>query len=345
MKRIKYYIFLLLGMASMASCDNALTDDVQMGIGVELQDGVTMQGDVVTVKKGTPVVFNFTGEPDNITFYSGEDGSVYAYKDRTQVSPDDIESSTLHFEMWNQYGTPSLYQNPMHILCSTSWEGLNKANFKADSVAVENFAWDELVPEDDMPKTILNAANKAVHYDIDMTSYLGKNFTLALHYQGKTKETNQSKFYFVNMYISNKLKSGKETKLYAGNFGFTAVNMLCHLNLSDQRTMTANREYGTVTNNTSGIWNLASAASGSFFIHSSAKNTELKNSWLVSNPIIINSCSPDQGQAVKNIAQSINTYAYTYNTVGEYKATFIATNSNYKHESRLIKEITVKVVE
>lgn len=345
MKRIKYYIFFLLGMASLWSCTDELTEDVTMNVGVEAADGVTVQGDVVTVKKGTPVVFNFTGEPDNITFYSGEDGSVYAYKDRTQVDPNDIESSTLHFEMWNQYGDNKLYQNPMHILYSTSWEGLNKNDFKADSVAVENFDWNELVAEADMPTTILNNANKAVVYDIDMAPYLGKDFTLALHYQGKTAETNQSKFYFVNMYIENKLKSGKSTKLYAGNFGFTAINMMCHHNLTDQRTMTTNREYGTVTNNTSGVWNLVSASSGSFFIHSSAKNTELKNSWLVSTPLIINSCSPDQGQAVKNIAQSISSYTYTYSETGEYKATFIATNSNYKHESRVIKEITVKVVE
>ena len=58
MKIIKYYIFFLLGAAMITSCDNELTEDVKMGIRVE-QDGVSMQGDVVTVKAGTPVVFNF----------------------------------------------------------------------------------------------------------------------------------------------------------------------------------------------------------------------------------------------------------------------------------------------
>ena len=54
MKIIKYYIFFLLGAAMIASCDNELTEDVKMGIRVE-QDGVSMQGDVVTVKAGTQI--------------------------------------------------------------------------------------------------------------------------------------------------------------------------------------------------------------------------------------------------------------------------------------------------
>ena len=47
---------------------------------------------------------------------------------------------------------------------------------------------------------------------------------------------------------------------------------------------------------------------------------------------------------MKNIGQSIGTYTYTYSTPGEYTATFIATNSNYKKESRVIRELTIKVV-
>ena len=44
------------------------------------------------------------------------------------------------------------------------------------------------------------------------------------------------------------------------------------------------------------------------------------------------------------MGQNIDTYSYTYRTPGEYKATFIATNSNYKHESRVIREMTIKVL-
>ncbi len=66
-------------------------------------------------------------------------------------------------------------------------------------------------------------------------------------------------------------------------------------NLKDQTSMTKDREYGTVTNNVSGIWNLTGVGGGSFFIHSTNANDPLKYRRLVSDLITVNSCSPDQG--------------------------------------------------
>lgn len=141
------------------------------------------------------------------------------------------------------------------------------------------------------------------------------------------------------------MTDGTTSTLYASNFGLTPLNMDNKSNYPDQKSMTTNREYGTVTNNTSGIWNLVGASTGSFFIHSSGANAALKYSWLVSNPLEINACSPDEGETVKNITQSVPTYSYTYNTVGTYTASFIATNSNYKKQTRVLKQIMIKVVE
>lgn len=52
-----------------------------MNVGVQTEEGVTVQGNEVTVKAGTPVVFNISGDPDNISFWSGEEGSAYANKE------------------------------------------------------------------------------------------------------------------------------------------------------------------------------------------------------------------------------------------------------------------------
>ena len=101
----------------------------------------------------------------------------------------------------------------------------------------------------------------------------------------------------------------------------------------------------SVTNNVSGIWNLTDIKNGNFAIHSSGANKPLKNSWLVSNLFVANACSPDKGLTVKNMSQSTNSYKYTYTKPGKYTATFIGTNSNYKHESRVIRELTINVTE
>lgn len=140
------------------------------------------------------------------------------------------------------------------------------------------------------------------------------------------------------------MKNGTTSKLYAGDLGFTPINMQCKENLEDQRGMTTNREYGSVTNNVSGIWNLTDIKNGNFAIHSSAANKALKNSWLVSNLFVANACSPDKGLTVKNMSQSTDSYKYTYTKPGKYTATFIGTNSNFKHESRVIRELTINVL-
>ena len=66
---------------------------------------------------------------------------------------------------------------------------------------------------------------------------------------------------------------------------------------------------------------------------------------IVSDGLITTYCDPDQGTVIKNITQNVESYTHTYNKVGEYKATFIATRVNYKHDSRMMKELTIKVVE
>lgn len=327
-----------------AGCSDELDDQAGLQVGVATNDHTSMNGDTIVVKRGEALDFTFSGAPDNIAFFSGETGAKYEYKDRVEVDAADIVSSRLTFSAWAQYGNAKSAANALRMMISDNFTGLDKKDFKADSALVESFAWNELLPQADLPQAPGNAKS-AKAFDIDMTPYLGKRIALAIAYQPKDNSAAQPRENFVGMKIVNTMKDGTTSTLYAGNFGFAALNMMCHHNLDDQRSMTANREYGTVTNNLSGIWNLADAGSGNFFIHSSGASKALKYSWLVSDLLTINACSPDQGQAIKNISQRLDSYSYTYSKAGLYKAVFVATNSNYKHESRVIREVYVRVVD
>ena len=327
-----------------AGCSDELDDKADLRVGVATNDHSSLDGDTVVVKKGAALDFTFNGSPDNIVFFSGETGAKYEYKDRVEVDASDIVSSRLTFSVWAQYGNAKTAANVLRMMISDSFTGLEKNNFKADSALVEHFDWNELVPQADLPQAPGNAKS-AKAYDIDMTPYLGKRIALAIAYQPKDNSAAQPRENFVGMKIVNTMKDGTTSTLYAGNFGFTAVNMMCHHNLDDQRSMTANREYGTVTNNTSGIWNLSDAGRGNFFIHSSGASKALKYGWLVTDLFTINACSPDQGLAIKNISQRLDSYSYTYSKTGLYKAVFIATNANYKYESRVVREVYVRVVD
>lgn len=335
MKLNRFLIAVGIASFTFASCENEFTKDAELHVNVATNEGVSFDGQTITVKKGTPVEFLFSGDPDFLTFFSGEPGSEYRYKERITVNADEIESSTLKFDLAPQYGKPA---NILTMFTSEDFPGLEKNNFAADSVLVEQHEWKTLIPAEDFPAIL-----KDQSYSIDMKPYMGQRIAIAIRYQGQDIKNTQTKFTFKNMQIVNKMSNGQETALSAVSFGFTPINMLHRHNLSDQKGMTANRAYGTVTNNTSGIWNAKDW--NAFFIHSSNANTSLKYSWLVSNLFVVNACSPDKGIGLKNVTQSLDFYKHTYNEAGTYTATFVGTNGNYKQESSVVREYKVVVTD
>ena len=328
----------------LVGCESELKREAALEVGVIQNDNVKLEDETIVVRKGQPVVFNLAGDPDNITFFSGETGQQYIYRDRDQVDPEEIESSTLSFSVWFQYGTAKASANVLKMYISDAFPGLSKNNFAADSALVRDYQWNDLVDQSLLPQKP-GSASAAIKFDVDLKTYLGKRFAIAINYEGHDNSAAQPRVNFEGMRIDNVMKDGTTSTLYAGNFGFTPINMQCHLNLKDQTGMKTNREYGTVTNNVSGIWNMVKAGTGTFDIHSSGVGAPLKYSWLVSDLIMANASSPDMGTPIKNITQRLDTYTYIYNKVGTYTATFVATNSNHQQQTRVVREVKVKVIE
>lgn len=383
MKTYKLYTLLLSALA-LASCNEDMTKGLEdVSVSVTPDENVTIQGQVVTVRKGNPVEFNIAGNPDFVTFYSGELGHQYAYRDRYESVASDVVSSKLKFNIY-QEGTSydgDRDNNTIDVFYAVADEaaglegfpGLSKIDFEADSALVDDFYYGgKWVPVKDhtfyksLPLNVVDA--KSV--ELDVTSFIGKNLVLAVAYNADKKKnpsvnggiaTNQPKYYFDSMCIENLLRNDTATVQYAGNFMFTALNFN-HNNLYAQSIKTDTNPngndwtnvstylpddlaYGTVTANVPGLWNMSSVANGSFFIHSTASDKSWKTAWLVSDPIDILACEPDQGESIKNLSQDVPTYTYTYNKVGTYKATFLITNTNYKHEKSSLYEVVVNVIE
>lgn len=348
MKLNKFIIALGVAGLTLAACENEFNDDVQLNVNVAAENGISFDGKTITVKAGTPVDFKLAGDPDYLTFFSGEAGKEYKNRERIQVDESEIESSVLKFSLQGQYGKPA---NILNMYISEEFPGLAKNNFKEDSVLVEKHLADGLwktliaqnptVAEEGQPA--FPTAATTTPFELDMKSYLGKRIAIAICYQGQDNTAAQSRFYFKDMQILNTMTNGQQTKFTASSFGFTPINMCQARNYADQKSMTSNRAYGTVTNNTSGIWNFVNF--NNFFIHSSNAKTDLKYSWLVSNLLVVNACSPDAGTALKNVSQSLDSYKYTYSKPGTYTATFVASNFNFKKESQVVKEYQVVVTE
>ena len=345
-------LFLTVGLmgAVLTSCEKELHKDAELDINVQTNENITFDGKTITVKAGTPITFQLGGENDFLSFYSGEAGKKYEYRDRTEVDPNDIETSKLTMKIRTDYGNTQALD--FRIMVSETFEGLSKNNFEADSIqAKKHEGWTVLKTREHInnPDKSGPKLPNPTPIEIDMKPYMGKRIALAIMYkytndEGKEVVTaTQTKLTFQEMMIVNTMKDGSETSLTANSFGFTPLNMMHKHNLSDQKGMTANRPYGTVTNNTSGIWNMKDM--NAFFIHSSGGGSVAKYSWLISNLLTVNACTPDVAEGIKNISQGVNSYKYTYNTPGTYTATFVATNAKYTGINQVVRQYTIKVNE
>ncbi|WP_276892768.1 DUF5017 domain-containing protein, partial [Hallella bergensis] len=130
MKINKYILFSAVATMFIA-CNNELTEEVALSVDVTQNENVSKANDTYVVKKGQPVQFTFAGDPDNIAFFSGEADHEFQYRDRDQVSPEDITSSKLTFSVWAQYGNGECTKDVLKMMISEDFAGLNKKDFNA----------------------------------------------------------------------------------------------------------------------------------------------------------------------------------------------------------------------
>lgn len=384
MKTYKLYTIFLSALA-LASCNKEMTKGLEdVDVNVTLGENVTMDGQVVTVRKGQPVQFNIAGAPDFITFFSGELGHQYVYRDRVVTDINDIVSSKLKFNIYRD-GTPyynDRYNNTINIYYTYKDEaagkegfpGLAKDDFYADSTMVDDFfkagKWTAIHERSFYDNVGANVVDSK-SIELDVKDFIGKDLVIAVAYNPEQYDnpnanggtaTNQLKYFFDSMCIENVLRNDTTTTQYAGSFMFTALNFdhdyLYAKSIKDKDTNPKGNDwtdvssylpddlaYGTVTANVPGLWNMSSVSNGSFSIQGTGSGYDWKSSWLISDPINILSCEPDQGESIKNLSQDISTYSYTYNKVGTYRATFLITNTNYKHDDSNLYEFVVNVIE
>ena len=285
MRTIKTYSFILLAGATVfASCDKSLQQDLSdAGVSVVADEQVKYENNVITVKKGTPITFALEGNPDYITFFSGEIGHQYKYRNRQEINPEDVEECNFKFTVAVPTGgTSASCKDQLDILYLAeeidtetgevtvpAFPGLSKSDYEADSILVESTAWKTLVPRTDLPQNV----NSSVTRSVSVKEFIGRKLTLAIVLNkdrkkdmvtnpdtGKPWTNVQSQFAFTNMRIETVWKNGRVTNSYAAAFGFTPLNMDWRKGFADQmsgKVFVAGDGYGSVTTGTPGLWNLS----------------------------------------------------------------------------------------
>lgn len=329
MKNILLITIIILGTFFFSSCESELYQSVSLNIGLEAKDGY-MDNDTLVVKMENPVTFRLLGNPDLITFYSGELGKEYSKKDLTEFPAGDIES-VLKFSAYSRYGAIA---GTMRVFISSTFQGLLLNNKYQDSLNIETHNWIEITDKCNLPTTNGGIGNAS----ISLTEYVGKPLTIAFLYETARNEEAQPTWEIRNLQTVNTLKdNGNQTIIQAAKMSFVPLDMLG----------VGSAAYIS-SENIAGKWylgNIANASSPQMRIQVSPVGDPLNKDWLVSKPIILNSRNPDRGIAIKNITERKDSYEYRYNSTGLYEATFVGYKSNYEHSEEHVRKAYIRVIE
>lgn len=152
------------------------------------------------------MVFNFSGNADFITVWTGDTGHEYKHRNRTKVDIADIESCELEIEISQQYGT----LNNLVLFAGNKFAGLNGSDAATDRPVVEAIAANDCADWTKLEFTP-NNANKFKTYTYDITRFADR-FSWGMHLFYPDPKTTM-RTYRINPKITVKFK-GHDTQVY-----------------------------------------------------------------------------------------------------------------------------------
>lgn len=332
--KIKIFSILLAG-ALLSSCQDEMTRKVDLSASVSpLTEDLSFRGDTAVVKAGTDVVFQFKGDPDFISFFSGEPGHVYANIARTSVPVEEINGSNLTFKIKPEYG---IIPNTLAIFVANDLDALSGSDFESDTLllgeALRSGKLIDITEKCNLPSK--SAVEVDVKIDIRQLENISTDKELSILFRYKTDQNKQSqpRWTISGLSIDTEFKDGTSGQLKADALAFTAIDFL---NKDNDPYAAKGGE---------GRWDTrkVSEINPIILIASSKVGANMNEDWLVSKPFFINETTPDTGTAIKDISDNLPQFRYTYFKPGTYKVSFVASNGNYEAFSRVVREVNLVV--
>lgn len=274
-----------------------------------------------TYKANENIQFNFSGNPDVISFFSGEIGKRYEMLNRETASG----APKLAFTTVRAQGTQA---NSLQLMVSTDFQGTTLDS--ATTVSRINAAtWTDITS-----RAALSTGASLASGNIDLSDIAagGKPVFIAFKYNGALGSI-QNKWTISGLTLTNTLADG--TVYTIANLGTAAI-----ANYGVSTVFSP----GWVGYRTAGGFNWQVGTSlivtGATSVATSTTNS---TSWAISGPIKLNKVSGDVGLAVKEASTRVDNYNFTYVTPGDYTATFRAANTNRYGSGDIIKQIKITV--
>ncbi len=286
-----------------------------------------------TVKIGQPVQFDFEGDADIVTFFSGEFGNDYYYSDKDSIIA--LERLNLSFQnqVRGQGGTaPFCQADQFHVLVSSDLdltgvpvdEQMDKIK-KAKWIDLsENYAWSPLNCSSTNPYIASGVYNIAAHITKNKRNYIAFRYTN----RPNTMANGKSAIWrFQALTLSAVTPLGTTVLMTQGNAGWKPFYE------------------GGIASWMSNSFDL-SASSSAVTMRGPLTTTETYEMWCLSNPFVITDTNlgHNPGVAVKSfIDKPIRSYSHTYKKAGRYEVVFIAMNANKDGKNEVLRTLQITV--
>lgn len=299
-----YYIT-IAGLLALASCKRS-TD-------VPSVASFTATADSSTHTLGVAATFRFTGNPDYITFYSGETGRRYAYRNRVS----EAGTATLQFTSALNAGAQA---NSLHLVVSSDFKGVVTGDTVTTRANIAAATWTDITSRATLATSSTAVASGAV--DVTDFATAGKPVYIAFKYVADAGSI-QNKWTITGLTVTNTLADASV---------YTIANLV-----ANNTPITTN--YGGVSTFSPGwlpfpvsnTFNWVVTAGTSLVITGAATAalaTASSEAWVLMGALNLQKVTPDVGVAIKNMSAQLPAYTYTYSAAGTYNAVFVAANAN-----------------
>jgi hypothetical protein len=273
--------------------------------------------------------FSFTGNPDIITFWSGETGRRYQYKDRTAAEGTPI----LRFRSKRSHNQ----SNTLALLISTDFTGVVKGDTVTTKANMANAHWNDLTAQAN-----LSSANGVLSSSgpIDLSGYSSQNkpVYIAFKYKGLAGY-GYNRWEIDSFYVNNNLPDG--TSYVIANFNSYNAPYTNY----GVSTFSPGFVFYTITNTLYWFNSTVNSQAGIVFKTDNAGLTADCESWAFVGPVDLKKVTPDAGVYIKTASQNLSdlNYTYKYSKTGTYDATFIGGKINRDEKTYITKPVQLIV--
>lgn len=267
-----------------------------------------------------PVVFSFSGVPDNISFYSGEPGKEYANAGRV-TAPNARNVMYFTTQLTALPSGIGGQTDNLRVFVSNDFSG------RVDSADIRNATWNDVTSRVKLPAANVTAAT--VSDSVNVADFRNERDTLFIAFRYKstnnTATVRSRKWTMSKFTFENKFPNGI-------NYTHGTVN-------TDNKLAGFNSfSFKGTSVKDSLKWAFSTSASFEAGIDGLSDED-----WLITRGFQSSAVSSDKAVGVKKFSAVVDKYTYIFPKRGTYTATFIANNAAKVGVKEVVRQIVIKV--